>query len=147
MRVVAAFLAVVPVVVLSGCDMEMFQGPVSVKQLQGRLLVTVCAEGEVTSINALTRGVDTDRAWVTFWVGHVDLSLARGDEFLGGAREGIAFGRFSEPKISAGTEIDISFSGSDGAIASAVLKAPEEGLPTQKWLRSDGSIDSEPCLY
>lgn len=144
-RIVAAFLAAACIAVLSGCDTEMFQGPVSVKQAEGRLVIKVCAGGDITNIHASTWDTRT-RSWVTFWQADVKLSLARGDEFLSGARDGVLFGEFTEPGLSAGMGIDISFTNANGAVASAVLEVPEQGLPTAEWLRSDGSIDSEACL-
>lgn len=108
-------------------------------------MIKVCAGGDVTNVRASTGDIRT-LGWAPFCQTDVESSMARGDEYLSGVRDGVLFGGFTEPGLSAGTGIDGSFANADGAVASAVLEVPERRLPTAEWLRSVGSIESGACL-
>ena len=130
---------------LAGC--AIFRNPtdpnIAFRSVDGGLEVAVCRDLAMTKVWLEQRTGGGE--WEDVWKGNAPLELAKGESFTSALLPAnIVFG---EPRMEPGDELDILLSSSDSKDLgiSAETFIPAEGMPTDKWLMSDGTVRDEPC--
>lgn len=146
MRKIARASALVALgLALTGCDANMFQGPVALRQMEGMLEAAVCVQGEISRVSGLERGRATSQQWTEFWSLDTQAAVSPGTTFIAGL-QGATHGEiFRAPSLAPGSELDIAFFDADVTLVSAVFRIPPQGVPLDEWLQSDGRTTSEAC--
>lgn len=126
---------------LAGCDTGIFSGPIAVRTNDGGLEIAVCAAVDADEILVLER---RSGEWHEFWSASGRFTLEPEDVVRpeGYYAETLFF---VEPQLLPGHELDVVFLRGDKNDIGAVLTIPRTGLPTDRWLQSDGAITEETC--
>ncbi len=149
LRIIASIAtAGVALLVMSGCESQMFEGPLSLKSTGSGLEVGVCVAVEVAKVDgALRRPGFLYRPWETIWDETTDEhhEVAAGEVIGPGILDGSSADDVEVASIAPGDELDITLTSPDGTVVSAVFTVPESGVPETGWLAPDGSITRGVC--
>ncbi|MET0830354.1 MAG: hypothetical protein ABWY26_12580 [Microbacterium sp.] len=131
---------------LAGCDNNLFQGPLAVRESYGGLEIAVCTSGSTDEVVAYESARSADERWSEFLRASGELALTAGTIIVP-AREmrGLQMQEYVRPHLTGGSELDISVNLDDSAVASALFLIPDGGLPIASWLQPDGTVTTSPC--
>ncbi len=142
-----AVLAAVLVVTLSGCDLvhTYFPGPISVGQVDGRLLIGVCAATRAEDIYISVRNVprNDDYRTVVEYKGHGVLQAGDVIDVTKDLPGMTAITRNSDGALHRHDDVDALITGSP-LVSSFVQDVPFDTLGS-RWFFSDGKTGDTPC--
>lgn len=133
----------VGLLLLSGCD----QFPSDDMALQvrgGSMILVLCEPLEGKEVTMQER---LDGDWATFYKSFDEFSFSVGDEIVIGGDEGDSLDTTIDrlPSSKEGTDISILLGGRGADRLRGALTIPEGGVPSEGWLRPDGSQSESPC--
>ncbi len=147
-RIVAmAVLAVAVAVALSGCDLvhTYFPGPISVGQVDGRLLIGVCAATRAEDIDISVRNVprNDDYRTVVEYKGHGVLQASDVIDVTKDLPGMTAITRNSDGALHRHDDVSALIKGSP-LVSDVVADVPFDTLGS-RWFFSDGKTGDTPC--
>lgn len=138
-------IAILSVVVLSGCD-PIYQddAPLAVQGEEGNFRLAVCTDVVVDGVLVEER-VTNASSWETIWDAAGDLPIASGS-VLESADPPSALDVTSWRTIQnlAGGTVSVLLVSGELALTAEFL-VPEGGLPSDAWLQADGTQTVDPC--
>lgn len=146
---IAAGLAGMVLFGVTGCEQVFVsRGDVEISRDENRLLVLFCEDFLLTRIDVST----SDHAPFGFNDSIIDavgeLDVVEGKIIQTGSEEdGLDYSTFLEPDFGSLDEIQV-FAMSDEADTwhvAAFFSPGDEGVPTDAWLKPDGTLSSQPC--
>ena len=150
MRAIGAVgLVLFPLLVLTACDTEARQGPVSVRSGADELELAICADMTIEEafVSVYDQGKSSD-----IWVAIGEAEIRHGASFsVLAPPDGLATSEFNDVEINPRDDLYVTLNGpfTDGTASSAstAVKVPKSGLPRSEWLQTDGSFADDPCEY
>lgn len=135
--------AVVAAVSVAGCGV--LKNPtdpnIAFRVVDDKLEVTVCRDIQLAGVSATYRLGGGD--WMDFWEGDVAFDLQAGDGFTSANLPANVV--ISTPPLDPGGELYVYLSSDSDQGIHADVFVPDEGMPTDAWLMSDGTVQDEPC--
>jgi hypothetical protein len=131
---------------LTGCDSDVFSGPIAVSRDGEHLLIAICRDISVDGFYMSQRNNSDGMPWERFWTAQGSAAFEAGEVIsTGGSPPGIQSDELSDPNMNAGTEYAITFVATEpGTNASADLSVRHD-LDEDRWLHPDGSVTPEAC--
>lgn len=148
LRIATGFLAVA--LTLCGCERLVEDiGDVSVSRQGQAVLVAFCdaVEVQTVSVTAAHRGWGGEGFAETFYITKGDASLPEGfvlstDEEIAGLNVELSL----DPRLDEANEISVmADSDKPGQLIQVTFNFAVGTIPTDRWLRSDGSTSDDPC--
>lgn len=141
-----AAAALTLVLAMAGCTL--FNRPpdphLALRVSNGMVEFAVCIDIEVANLSADYRNTGD---WTTFWkFDNEMLNLEAGERFsLASVPAALAVDAF-EPPLQPGDMLNVLLTSRDQTeVIHADFKVPEDGMPDEGWLRTDGSVAQDPC--
>lgn len=133
---------------LSGCEPNIYDGPVAISQGPAGLRVAVCEDVDIKSIQVLVRPHTDHGDWETIWSATGSGHVGDNDPFLlSDGIVGLTPKPISVPSLAGGQVLDIyinNFVDADQTVLASFI-VPTTGMPSEKWLSPAGAISPAPC--
>jgi len=144
---VGAATAALVLSLLSGCD-ALPNDPTAIRLSDGIIEVELCQTVEVEAVLLEENGPHTDHFWEPFW--YIDKAPEGWfTSRVSGVTPDGSGDEYRSPRLKPADELSIlvrfvAAEKEDSGITSYFV-VPEDGLPDEAWLKSDGTLSDEPC--
>lgn len=145
--VVAVSISLLIPVGLAGCDpIDSPNAPFSMRGDGESFEVYFCEPIDVKTILLERRESSSSNHYSTIWKAKGSASLVVGGLLTPvGAPEGLDSTTWSAPSNKPGNELSLLVVDVESVGVSGWYVIPDQGLPTEEWLRADGTVNESPC--
>jgi hypothetical protein len=133
---------------LTGCDpIDSPNAPFSMRGNGESFEVYLCESIDAKTILLERRESSSSNQYSTLWKAKGSAALAAGSLLTPvAAPDGLDSTTWAEPDSEPGNELSLLIVDVESVGVSGWYVIPDQGLPTEEWLRADGTINESPCL-
>jgi len=144
---IGAATAALVLSLLCGCD-ALPNDPTAIRLSDGVVEVELCQTVEIEVVSLDERGSHTDRFWEPFW--YIDKAPEGWfTSRISGVTPDGSGDDYRSARLRGGDELSVFVrfvaAEKEDSVITSYFVVPEDGLPDEAWLKSDGTLSDEPC--